>query len=234
MTYGYHLSGQLKSLTDPSGASFDYVNDKVGRLERIDGANFAGVTNYARDFRYRAFGGIKTMTYGTSDSAAVSLSYDNRLRISAYEAATTAVTGNYLQKATYSYYADSSTKQTSNAVDSRFDRTFEYDFAGRLTSNRFGAAELTNGTPTTPFTQTISYNGFSDMTSRQSSSWEQEANFTATYLNGRRESTAQSLVLHDAAGNVVSNSERGIGQRSRFDAAGRMAVLEEDRRYSQL
>ena len=84
LNYEYNLARELKSVTnDWSAAQVTYGYDKAGRLSNVGGAGYAGVTNYASSLSYRAFGAIKSMTYGDAINGqghTLSTAYDNRLR----------------------------------------------------------------------------------------------------------------------------------------------------------
>ncbi len=73
----------------------------MGRVTAVTGDAFGDNTTgeYASGIQYRAFGQVKSMQYETDDNAAVSVSYDNALRVSAHEVATG---GGYLKKAAFS------------------------------------------------------------------------------------------------------------------------------------
>ncbi|MBK8303951.1 MAG: hypothetical protein IPK98_11330 [Chloracidobacterium sp.] len=71
-----------------------------------------------------------------------------------------------------------------NQINNGFDRTFKFDFAGRLTANSFGTVSSK-----TVYNQTISYDAFSQMTARDTTHWDETGGFAATYANGRKTST---------------------------------------------
>jgi len=53
-----------------------YTYDKSGHLTGVTGSGYAGVSTYASGLTYRAFGGIKGMSYGNGRS--LSVTYDSR------------------------------------------------------------------------------------------------------------------------------------------------------------
>jgi YD repeat-containing protein len=61
--YTYTLSNQLNSLTDPFGAQIGYPYDSAGRPSQVTGSSFGGVTWYASNLTYRAWGGLKSLNY---------------------------------------------------------------------------------------------------------------------------------------------------------------------------
>jgi len=79
LSYAYNLAGELTSITNPWGVQVGYGYDKVGRVANVSGAGYGGISSYASALTYRAFGGIKGMSYGNGRT--LSLQYDNRLRV---------------------------------------------------------------------------------------------------------------------------------------------------------
>jgi hypothetical protein len=160
----------------------------------------------------------RKLTYETDDDNVVTVNYDNRMRVSEHKVSSPLAAGGYAQKATFNYTADSRTDVMDNQVDNKFDRTFKYDFAGRLTANNFG-----NATDGVPYTQTLQYDQFSLLTHRSITHWGQPGGFGATYVNGRKQAAGSSTPSYDAAGNMLSSglASGGLGQTMTFDAAGR-------------
>jgi YD repeat-containing protein len=228
--YVYYAGGGLQSITDPFNSTVSYTNDKTGRLTAVAGTPFGNNTsgNYADQIKYRAFGAIKQMNYKTDDNALVSMQYDNRLRVSQHQVATNPQTNEFLKKATFEYFADSRPKAMDNVLDAGFDRSFAYDFAGRLSSNAFGTALDGQGNQVTPYSQTIVYDAFSQMTSRETQQWGTDYNFYRSYQNGRQTAQSGETLTFDAAGNITY---QGMGtnkfQQTSVDAAGRAAVFVE-------
>jgi YD repeat-containing protein len=218
--YTYNLSGGLKSYKDPFGKQVDQAYDKVGRVTGVTGSAYGDNTTgeYASGIQYRAFGQVKQMTLETDDDNVVTVNYDNRMRVSEHKVSSPIPSGGYAQKATFNYTADSRTDVMDNQVDNKFDRTFKYDFAGRLTANNFG-----NATEGVPYTQTLAYDNFSLLTNRSITHWGQPGGFGATYVNGRKQAAGSSTPSYDAAGNMLSSglASGGLGQTMTFDAAGR-------------
>src|SRR6185369_8741551 len=52
LSYGYNLSGQLNSITNPWGAQVGYVYDKVGRTTNISGSGYMGLASYVNSMSY--------------------------------------------------------------------------------------------------------------------------------------------------------------------------------------
>jgi YD repeat-containing protein len=83
LSYGYNLSGELTSITNPTGPQGSYTVgyncDKTGRMTAVSGSGYATVSSYASNLSYRAFGGLKSQTFG--DTLTQTVGYDNRLRV---------------------------------------------------------------------------------------------------------------------------------------------------------
>jgi YD repeat-containing protein len=78
MVYDYNKADQLIKVIDAFGASFDYQRDAAGRLTDVTGSPFGTVTSYVSNVRYRAWGGVKSASYGNNSSSTTE--YDVRLR----------------------------------------------------------------------------------------------------------------------------------------------------------
>jgi YD repeat-containing protein len=226
MEYTYNSSGGLKSVADPFGSEVVYTHDKTGRLTKVDGDAFGDNTagHYADNIKYRAFGQVKQMNYKTTDNALVSLSYDNRLRVLQYQVASSEATGGYLKKAQFAYLADSRPQTMDDQVNGDFDRTYQYDFAGRLTANQFGNPQASNY----PYAQTIQYDRFSQMTARATTHWQATNNITVAFTSdGRRQAVSYQVPVYDAAGNLLDSgaaANTGNYQHSEYDAANRQTT----------
>ncbi|HEY0429705.1 MAG TPA: hypothetical protein VGC76_18125, partial [Pyrinomonadaceae bacterium] len=223
--YAYNLSGGLKSVTDPFGQEIDYTQDKTGRLTKVDGSSFGtgtgATTSYADGIKYRAWGAVKELTYKTDDNALVAMQYDNRFRVSQYEVDTSVVSSGHMKKATFSYSADSRPNTMTDVEHSEFNRTFQYDHIGRLTSNTFGTSTVT------PYTQTNTYDSFSQLTGRNTTHWYANNQFTSTFTNGRESTSGILGTTYDAAGNQTNTGSRGDStyQTREYDAANRVKAF---------
>lgn len=102
LNYTYNLIGQLKTLQDPFGAQFTYARDAAGKLTDVTGSSYAGVTSYVSAARYRAWGGVKSASFG--DLSSQTTKYDARMRPSQYRL-TGGSTG--VLREDFSYYDDS-------------------------------------------------------------------------------------------------------------------------------
>jgi hypothetical protein len=244
------LSGGLESITDPFGSTVNYTNDKLGRLKQITGTPFGSpvhqsVTNYVTNIDYRAFGAVKHIDYG--NNVKTDQTFDNRLRVSEFKVSNPSLsnspTADYQTfiKKNYEYNNDNSLKFSddngSNVVrdPAKFDRSYSYDFAGRITSAKTGE-EARGGTVTDrneiPYKQTYAYNAFSNVTSRQAMTWTQTDNETNTWANdrntawsydadGRLKSTQKNKYYYDAAGSVVMSTTDGVRKIGYLDGEGK-------------
>jgi hypothetical protein len=106
----------------------------------------------------------------------------------------------------------------NNLLDPGLDQSYKFDVMGRLVSSVSGQ-ELNNEEELEePFTQTISYNVFGDMTARTNEVWGVEAAFSATYVNKRKQGGNE---IYDNSGNVVDKTTASNKyERWKFDAAG--------------
>jgi YD repeat-containing protein len=207
LSYAYNLAGALTSLTDPFGAQVGYSYDAAGRTSAITGSGFAGVSNYLPNVQYRAWGALKAGSYGNSKSVAVT--YDNALRPAIYE-----VPG--IIKKSYQYYADGSSKfvQDQLTTNSKFDRSYTYDHAGRITTALSGA-EARGGGPTDdrPYHETTTYDALGHISGRTIRHWDRYESSADSYVNNRRVGWS-----YDADGRLTSGS---TGYYS-YDAAGQV------------
>lgn len=210
LTYAYNLNGQLGSITDPFGAQVGYSYDKIGRLSAVSGSNFASVSSYASGFQYRAWGALKSLTYGNSKT--LSMGYDANLNVSTYE-----IPG--LMKKSYEYYDDGRIKfiQDQSITNSKFDRLYKYDHIGRITSALSGAEARGQGsTNDRPYNETLAYDAMGHLTLRELRHWDRyDTTGNETYINNRRQ-----YWQYDADGRLLSGSSQYT-----YDAAGQVSTF---------
>ena len=223
LSYEYNLAGMLTKITDPSTSSISYGYDAASRLNYVGGADnlYGGVSQYASGASYRAWGGIKGLTYGNNYSLAVN--YNSRLQGTQFE-----ISGRPAQfgtstvmKTQFEYYPDGATKYAHDLLDERFDRAFSYDHVAMFKDAYSGseARDFVNGTnsgtPTGPFRQSYLYDVFGNMTQRDNRVWSRTDAFTASYANyrnvgfgydadGRLRQDDDLHYVYDAAGRNVS------------------------------
>ncbi len=225
LSYTYKASGQLATLTDPFGAQFVYTYDRAARLRKVTGSDYAGVTTYAQDVEYRAWGGVKSARFG--DSYSQTTSYDAQMRPLNYRL--TYGTSTSIQRLDYVFYKDGRLGSVTDLDDTAgtappdtfrfFSRGYSYDLAGRVTH----AGGSNNVFNSAPFNQTYTYDEFGNMTERSGSIGYYPAPTpdTATYANNRRQGWT-----YDADGRLTISP--GTNPRTwAYDAAGRMTSVTE-------
>ena len=111
LSYTYNLASELTSITDPTGAVVNYSYDQTGRLTNITGSSFAGVTQYATNAQYRAWGALKAASYG--NGRALSAQHNSRLQVSRFD-----IPGVITKE--YQYDADGLLRYSQDFRDARF------------------------------------------------------------------------------------------------------------------
>ena len=245
LSYTYTLSGQLKSIKDPFNDQINYTYDKAGRLTSVDGAAaFGGVTNYADNPHYRAWGGLQSLSYG--DGLTMTMSFNNRLQADSFRL--TKATQETVMDKTYEYYADGKLRKLDDLTSYRgigagdlFDRTIRYDHVGRPTEGK-SAAEARGGTVADedmkwqlPYRQSYKFNAFGNMTERLNKHWGEEywtntLNLDYTYQNNRITNPGWQ---YDADGRVTQSSDPDDSITSVYDAAGRIAAINSESNVAQ-
>lgn len=222
-TYTYNLGGKLSSVLSSLGPQVGYTRDKIGRVAKVTGAGYAGVTNYIGSLDYRAFGALKAAGYG--NTRALSVTYDTRMRTRQWNVA--GVLG-WL----YSYnqfgentgrvtYADSLTNPT-------LDRSYEYDQVGRLVEAHTGseARAHINNTSTTLqdglYSHEYYYDQWGNITNRRG--WGgKNAGYDATFnVKNQMEKNPGNLATmqYDQAGNMTNDG----WQQFTYDATGQQTT----------
>src|SRR5688572_30136869 len=207
LSYTYNLSGQLTSITDPFSAQISYTHDVGGRVTGVTGSSFASVSTYASSVQYRAWGAVKSLSYGNSKTLA--LTYDANLKPLTYEVPGT-------MKKAYTYYNDGRLKfiQDQLTANSKFDRLYRYDHVGRSTIALSGLEAREQGTTDDrPYNETMTYDALSHLTSREIRQWDRHDLDVASYSNNRRigwnyDADGRELVganqfTYDAAGQIT-------------------------------
>ncbi|MBX3292724.1 MAG: RHS repeat protein [Acidobacteria bacterium] len=236
LEYTYHLAGQLKSLKDPYGQQINYGHDRAGKMFSVWGStSFAGISTYLGAVNYRAWGGIRSITYGNGNTQTTT--FDEALRPSDFvlEKDSTAK-----MDKSYEYYTDGRLRYTEDNLNPVFDRLQRYEHQGRLAA-AFSGLEARGGTVSDPqdqktqlpYRQTYGFNAFDNLTSRTNLNWGTDNwagvsfNQSLAHLNNR---ITESGYQYDADGrNTVSvDSEEVV---STFDAAGYLVRIQKS--YTQ-
>ncbi|MGQ0541957.1 MAG: RHS repeat domain-containing protein, partial [Blastocatellia bacterium] len=222
ISYEYTIGGALKSYSDPYGEEIEYAFDKRGRLDEVTGTSFGGVTSYANNPGYRAWGALKHLEY--SNGYEMDIEFDNRLRASEFLVQN--ATPTKIFDRSYEYYADGRLKLADESVWNRFDRSFTWDHQGRVKDAKSGA-EAHGGTETNlnnlPYRQTYSYDQFQNTTSRSSTLWNYGSwEFSYSIVNNR---VAGSQYDFDG------RQTGGDGATFNYNAPGRMISTAKEESY---
>ncbi|MCA1639359.1 MAG: hypothetical protein LC768_13670, partial [Acidobacteria bacterium] len=232
LEYDYTLSGQLKFYKDPYGQQINYAYDKVGRLNSVAGSTaFGGVSSYANNPQYRAWGALKSLTYGNGTQ--MSMTFNNRLQADHYEFNKIGQQPPIMSK-NYDYYSDGSLRKLDDVLDDRFDRLNTYDHLGRPKTGKSGA-EARGGTVAAqdmgtqlPYRQEYEFNAFNNMTLRTNLHWGVENwytqinNLSYTYQNNRITNAGWT---YDADGRVLVSSTPDDYVESTYDAKGQLTRM---------
>jgi YD repeat-containing protein len=231
LSYDYNLAGGLKQVTDPRGDVIHYGHDSGGRLTSVTGSSFAGVTNYATGFQYRAWGQPKYLDYG--DSFHADIGYNARMSVNSFN-----IPG--VLGANYTLNEDGRIRSVDSLIDSRLNRGFSWDHMGRIIGSGAGAP----GNPN-QFSQSYEYDEYGHTTSRSGWYWLSFTNtMSATYSRERAVSSTERdhgpnpptfnrSFQYDAMGNttgVTTEVVPWVGQPSTstetrvYDAVGRQNI----------
>ncbi len=159
-----YLSGQVASITDPAGVAVNYGYDQTGRLNNVTGSTYADISpQYATAMQYRAFGALKSLTYGNNQSLVQS--FNARQQLASMGVGTTL-------SAEFQYTADGQIRYAKDNTDATKDRAYNYDQVGRLAEGLTGgeARDSVNGTSSGVvdgiYRQTYQYDVWDNLTGR--------------------------------------------------------------------
>jgi YD repeat-containing protein len=231
LSYGYNLGGQVENVTDWETKQINYSYDSTGKLASVTTPTpYAdNISTYASNFQYRAWGALKSFTYGNRRT--LSRTYDTRLQLtSSLIAGQTPQGVPEAMKAGYEYYSDGRISFVDDQLDDRFDRAYEYDLTARLSKGLTGPeARVFAGKPVGdetqgPYSQNYTYDVWGNLTGKTGDHWSQSQSFAATYVNNRRGGW-----IYDASGKEVSDDSR-YGRHFIYDTAGRKTESREHQR----
>jgi YD repeat-containing protein len=207
LTYGYNLAGELTSIEDPDGNVINYVHDKTGRVTDITGTSFGNITQYATNIRQRAWGALKSASYG--DDSSLTANYNSRLQPTDF-----AISG--LISKHYEYYNDGKLRYSRNDAPGVYDRSYTYDYSGRVTEAFSGPlARGEADVDQRPYKLTYQYDSFGHLTSRSGNVWN--APTAADSGSGIYANNKNTGWSYDADGRLIDSVET----QYTFDAAGR-------------
>jgi YD repeat-containing protein len=231
--YTYGLSGQLASLTEPYGEVVSYGYDKMGRLKTVSGKRVNEqntIINYITNAEYRSWGAVKRIDYG--NNTYVGMNYNNRFQAQDFTLGNNG--SSVINYQSYQYYNDGRLKFSSPSTNSKFDRSYEYDFMGRLTAAKTAAearGQVENTPNDRPYKLTLEYNHFGNVINQQRQHWG--ASFSSTFqyqganlasetetrsIPGWLAQTTTTSNIHDADGKPTADG-------TQYNAEGRIQYL---------
>ncbi len=113
--YTYDLAGQLTEFSDAADLTrkVSYARDKIGRVTSVGAGGFGGVTSYVSNLQYRAFGAVKSLSYGSGKT--LSQTFNNRLQLEQFNVSGGSTTQDNLGS-TNQYYADGRIKSAGSVA----------------------------------------------------------------------------------------------------------------------
>jgi len=236
LTYGYNLSGQLTSITDPFNGQVTYQRDNTGRVTSMGANGYVAwyhesnynegsmsVTQLASNIQYRAWGAVKQMTYG--NGVGETTGFNQRLQPTAYSLSNVRFYNSfpYPNKAsatmswTFDYFDEGRANHAYDQSDHSYDRRWEYDHAARLSGayTNHGARGEPDPNYADVYRQTIQYDVWGNITNRTGKIYAANHSDTATYVNNRRQDQYNPFT-YDAEANVLTTTQNAHS----FDAVG--------------
>jgi YD repeat-containing protein len=238
--YDYELGGQLKSITDPFGLTFNSQYDKVGRVVGVNGprgsrGQIGPIADYISNVKYRAWGQPKEMKIRNNSRDIIypqypyentftkeSFNYDDRLRVNRFrlEWETWDVGNNQPRVTDLSYtYRNNNSLQSSGATPNVYyevgglQHNYSYDKLGRLSGEVIGGSYYN-------YSLTTERDVWGNTTSRHlvTNYYGLDINETKTYnFYNNRENTWQ----YDADGRVINDTQKSYN----YNFRGQEAVM---------
>jgi RHS repeat-associated protein len=230
LSYQYNWGGELTRMSSSLGPDVSYTYDRIGRMEKVTGAGYAGVTSYVDNVDYRAFGGVKSMGYSNGKTLAVT--YNPRMSAKQWNVA--GVLGwNYF----YGYFGENTGRVTyaDSLNDPKLDRSYEYDQLGRLRHSFTGTSARAHVGLTQTWVGDGPYGGdlyeydqWGNMTERRE--WvknQQDVGEGLSYvanINTKNQlinnPVTGAAMTYDLAGNLTSDGT----QTFKYDATGQQVI----------
>ena len=218
INYQYNLANDLSSITNPQGPTISYNHDQTGRLSSVTGSLFSGITSYASNLQYRAWGAVRHVSYGSG--AELNVTYNGRLLPTRYELGNVSTSGTSITTmgTANQFYDDGRVRYAQDLQNGNFDRGYEYDQVGRIqhaTSGREARGLAPVFPRDNPFHQSYTYDVWSNMARPTNQHWSAALPpDTPTYTNNRRADWS-----YDANGEVTSRD--GETKLQSYDAMGK-------------
>ena len=133
VSYGYDDSGQVTSITYPSGRVVDYTYDSANRITQVSTTKDTVTTVLASSISYEPFGPVTALTYGNGLSG--SWVYDQDYRI------TSLSTGTIIDRS-YVYDGANNIDSITDGVTPANTQTLDYDYLDRLTDAAGGYGDI--------------------------------------------------------------------------------------------
>jgi len=233
LQYQYNLGNQVSRVTDPYGASAIYTYDGAARLLSVTGSGYLNggteITQFATDIQYRAFGEVKHLVNGdASDKAQFNLSFNSRKELTRFEA------GGRVTE--HDYFADGRPSYVRDYHFSNFNRTYQYDHAGRLSHATAGESSNWH---VNPYSYDYTYDAWEHVSHRSGHHWSGTPDdFVGNFSNNRNVGwTYQGFVYgawrYDADGNQTGTNTY-LPEDKNYDAGERLSTyrqLENNEHY---
>ncbi len=231
LSYSYNLAGQLKSITDPTNAAINYVYDRAGRVTTVngtpygtggfDGVPYVEISQYASNLKYRAWGALKSLTYG--NQMTLEHQFNQRLQMTKFVVGGMTTPPGWdtrLMTSDFEYYPDGNLRSASD-LNQGFTRAYAYNQVGGAKEAYSGLEALdflngtNSGTAADPYRQSFQHDAFGNTTSITSRYWDQLPTTTnSTYINNRKQGSG---ITYDADGRLTQDADLVY----EYDAAGR-------------
>jgi YD repeat-containing protein len=247
LQYAYDLSGKLITLTEPYGEQIAYGHDKTGRLTSVVGTRFDGTeqVQYVNNAKYRAWGALKQLGY--TNGLTMDMTYNARLQAQRYSLKkiypNNSIVESYID---YQYYADGrlsfsdENQLHQNALGSstfvnypQFDRSYEYNFMGRLSIAKTGAEARGQTEPDynkRPYRQTFTFDAFGHMNGADKWHWTEYLGYNPVFYQNNRIVDPQG-VAYDADGRQLADHVTFLN-KYKYDAGGRLIYIPDGNFYN--
>ena len=191
-----NLGGMLAQLTYPSGRAVTYTSGAAGRA--LSAADTANSINYAGNAKYAPFGGLTSLTNGSSPITTTN-SYNERLQPTILSAF---ITANTILSFSYDFHRangdNGNVFQVVNNVDNNRTKNYTYDALNRIAS----AYTQGNSPLTRSWGETFTIDAWGNLTNRAAITGKTNYEpLSVTALSSNR----LSGFGYDAAGNMTSN-----------------------------